>query len=496
MIDLVACGRDRIPPRSSVRGPLLSRRRLLEGSTAAAAAAVFAAPSPGLAQAAAPAPIKRRPARERLEQALARIADPSGEGARACLTVYDRAARIAADAADARASVGLALGPLDGAIVSIKDLFDVAGEPTRAGSKILADAPPAATDAPVVHRLRAAGAVIVAKTNMSEFAFTGLGINPHYGTPGNPADRARIPGGSSAGAAVATADGMCEIAVGSDTGGSVRLPAALCGVVGFKPSKRRVPTEGAFPLSYTLDSIGPLAKSVAECADADAAMAGADARPVEPAPLDGLRIGIAQGLPLRTLDETVSARLFEAINELGRANVQLSPELFPQFDDMLRVNSKVTIVVAEGYAVHRERLATRGADFDPLVRARLGSARDFSAADYIGLIRERAALVRAMDARLADLDAVMLPTVPVVAPTIAECAKLDAALTLNLLVLRNTAIVNFFDLCAISLPLPREDGLPVGLMLVARNGQDRRLLRIAAAVERLFAGDPAPAPNR
>src|SRR5579864_7532218 len=197
----------------------------------------------------------RHSSRDRLERALARIADPNGAGARACLTIYADAARAAADAADARAALGVSLGPFDGTILTIKDLFDVAGEPTRAGSKILADeAKPADADAPVVRRLRAAGAVIVAKTNMTEFAFTGLGINPHYGTPGNPADRARIPGGSSAGAAVAAADGMCEIGIGSDTGGSCRIPAALCGVVGYKPSKFRIPTDGAFPLSFTLDS--------------------------------------------------------------------------------------------------------------------------------------------------------------------------------------------------------------------------------------------------
>src|SRR6202047_2166875 len=218
--------------------------------------------------------MKHASCRDRLEQALARIADPKGEGARACLSVYGEAARAAADAADARAARGGSLGRFDGTIVSIKDLFDVAGEPTRAGSKILADAPPATADAPAIHRLRAAGCVIVSKTNMAEFAFTGIGLNPHYGTPGNPADRTRIPGGSSSGAAVAVADRMCEISIGSDTGGSVRVPAALCGVVGFKPSKRRVPTDGAFPLSYTLDSIGPLAGSVADCAAADAVMAG------------------------------------------------------------------------------------------------------------------------------------------------------------------------------------------------------------------------------
>ena len=198
-----------------------------------------------------------RSAQDRLEQALAASPIRTARGP-ACLTVYADAARAAAEAADARAR------PAQPRATRWRHrqhqgLFDVAGEPTRAGSKVLADAPPATADAPVVRRLRAAGAVIVAKTNMSEFAFSGVGVNPHYGTPGNPADRARVPGGSSSGAAVAVADGMCEIAIGTDTGGSTRIPAALCGIVGFKPSKQRVPTEGAFPLSYTLDSIGPIA---------------------------------------------------------------------------------------------------------------------------------------------------------------------------------------------------------------------------------------------
>src|SRR5271154_960969 len=233
--------------------------------------------------------MQRASCRDRLEQALARIADPKGEGVRACLTVYADTARAAADAADARAARGAPLGPFDGMLVSIKDLFDVAGEPTRAGSKVLADeAAPAAADAAIVRRLRAGGAVIVAKTNMTEFAFSGIGANPHFGTPGNPRDRARVPGGSSAGAPIAVADGMCEIAIGTDTGGSVRIPAALCGLVGFKPSRQRVPTEGAFPLSYTLDSIGPLARSVADCAKTDAIMAGEDYAPVEPDELAGL----------------------------------------------------------------------------------------------------------------------------------------------------------------------------------------------------------------
>src|SRR5882672_1261409 len=271
----------------------LSRRKLLSGATAAGALAALKQLAVTKAQTVMP-----RPSRDRLEEALMRIADPKGEGRRACLTFYTQAARAAADAADARAGAGISLSPLDGAILTIKDLFDVKGEPTRAGSRILADAPPASADAAVVRRLRAAGGVIVAKTNMSEFAFTAIGANPHYGTPGNPADRARAPGGSSSGAAVSAADGMCEIGIGSDTGGSTRIPASLCGVTGFKPSRRRIPTDGAFPLSYSLDSIGPLARSVADCARADAVMAAQAPWNLEEAPLAGLRIGVAQGLPL------------------------------------------------------------------------------------------------------------------------------------------------------------------------------------------------------
>ena len=382
---------------------------------------------------------------------------------------------------------GITLGPLDGAIVSIKDLFDVAGEPTRAGSKVLVDAPPAVTDAAVVRRLRAAGAVIVAKTNMVEFAFSVIGLNPHYGTPGNPADRTRVPGGSSSGAAVAVADGMCEIAIGTDTGGSTRVPAAFCGVVGYKPTKSRVPTEGAFPLSYTFDSVGPIARSVAACAAADAVMAGDDPWTLEPAPLEGLRFGIPQGLPLRDLDQTVAARFSEATKELARRGVRLSDELLPLLDDMVRVNSKATFSVAESYSIHRERLATRAADYDPFVRSRIELGRMLSAADYMLMLRDRTDLVRAMDARLSDLDALVLPTSPIVAPTMAEVSNSEVLTGKNLLVIRNPAIANFFDLCAISLPLPRAGALPVGLMLVARNGHDRRLFRMAAAVERLFA---------
>ncbi len=423
--------------------------------------------------------------RDRLEQALARIADPSGEGARACLTVYAEPARAAADAADARASHGVSLGPLDGAIVSIKDLFDVAGEPTRAGSKILADeASPATADASVVRRLRAGGAVIIAKTNLTEFALGAIGANPHFGTPGNPRDRARVPGGSSAGAAVAVADGMCEIAIGSDTGGSVRMPAALCGITGFKPSRQRIPTEGAFPLSTTLDSIGPLARSVAECPKADAVMANEDFVPIEPLALAGLRFGIAQGFPLENLDETVGNAFAVAIARLEQAGVRPTREAIPLFDEMRQANAYGGIVQPEACAIHRDRLKRRAADLDPNIRARIERGCAMSAADYIDTLYARERLVRAMDRRLAAIDALIMPTSAIVAPTIAEVADQKTFAARNTMLLRNTSIGNFFDLCGISLPLPA--ALPVGLMLLARNGQDRVLLRIAAAVEALF----------
>jgi aspartyl-tRNA(Asn)/glutamyl-tRNA(Gln) amidotransferase subunit A len=426
--------------------------------------------------------------RDRVELALFRIAEPDGEGMRACLTVYDKAARAAADAADARAKLGISLGPLDGAIVTIKDLFDVAGEPTRAGSKILAEeAAPAATDAAIVRRLRAGGAIIVAKTNMTEFAFSGIGANPHFGTPGNPRDRARIPGGSSSGAAVAVADGIGEIAIGTDTGGSVRIPAALCGLVGFKPSRQRIPTTGAFPLSHSLDSIGPLAKSVADCARADAVMAGEDFAPLEPMPIAGLRLGIAQGLPLDRLDDTVAAAFAAAIKALDGAGVRVSHETISLFDDMNAVNAKGGMLPPEACALHRDRIKRRGAEIDPNVRVRIERGCAISAADYIDMRRERARLLPAMDARLATLDALVMPTCSIVAPTLAEVADSKVFFARNAAILRNTAIANFFDLCAVSLPLP-VSGLPVGLMLIARNGQDRSLLRMAAAVAPILGG--------
>ena len=430
--------------------------------------------------------MKQLSCRDRLEHALDRIADPKGEGARACLTVYPDAARAAADAAEARAAHGVSLGPLDGTIVSIKDLFDVAGEPTRAGSKVLADeAAPAKADAAIVRRLRAGGAVIVAKTNMTEFAFSAVGANPHFGTPGNPSDRARVPGGSSAGAAVAAADGLCEIAIGSDTGGSVRIPAALCGVTGFKPSQRRVPTEGAFPLSFTLNSVGPLATTVADCAKADAVMAGEEFMPLDPVALAGLRLGVVEGLSPDRADDIVAPAFAAAVKRLDGAGARISHEVISLFDDMAAVNGKGGIPPPEACAIHRDRIKRRGAEIDPNVRLRIERGCAMAAADYIQILRERERLVRAMDRRLAPLDALLLPTTPIVAPMLQHVADTKNFFAAHNALISHTAFGNFFDLCAISLPL--KAALPVGLMLVTRNGHDHALLRIAAAVESLLA---------
>jgi aspartyl-tRNA(Asn)/glutamyl-tRNA(Gln) amidotransferase subunit A len=423
--------------------------------------------------------------RDRLEQSLQRIADPKGEGARACLTIYADTARKAADAADARIKSGGSLGPLDGVIVSIKDLFDVAGEVTRAGSKVLASrGKPAAADAVIVTRLRAAGAVIVAKTNMTEFAYSGIGANPHFGTPGNPADRARVPGGSSSGAAVSVGDGMCEIGIGSDTGGSTRIPAAFCGLTGFKPTVKRISREGAFPLSFTLDSIGPIARSVADCAIADAVMADETPSPLAAAGLNDVRAGFVQGYPLEGLDETVSKAFPLALARLAPHWKSAKDITLDALDVMHRANQRGGIAPPEAYAIHRTLLAEAGEGVDPNVRMRLQRSANVGAADYILAMQDRARGIAQVDALFKDFDVLVMPTVSIVAPTTEEVADAERFTARNISALRNTSIWNFFDVCGISLPIRLGNALPCGLMLVGRHGEDRKLLAIAAAAEK------------
>jgi aspartyl-tRNA(Asn)/glutamyl-tRNA(Gln) amidotransferase subunit A len=423
----------------------------------------------------------------RVDTALAAISAAGDEGARIFTRLYADSARSAAQAADRRAAAGQALGPLDGRIVSIKDLFDVVGEATTAGSILLRDAAPATSDALVVSRLRAAGAVIIGKTNMTEFAFSGVGINPHYGTPGNSLDPSRIPGGSSSGAGVSVALGMADIAIGSDTGGSVRIPSALNGLVGFKPTQARVPRDGAYPLCFTLDTVGPLCRSVADAAAADSVLAGMAHQPLPRREVRHLKLGVPRGLLFSQADEAVLAAVEHALDALLHAGAAVSDE---SLDDLLgepfRLQERGTLVAAEAAWIHRDGVASRPEVYDPIVLGRIRRGQTLDAAAYVGIQQARAALLPALDARLARLDALLLPTVPLLAPHIADVQAEDMFLRTNALLLRNPSVFNFFDLPALSLPLPRQNGLAVGLMLVGRRGADRELLALGAAVEALL----------
>jgi aspartyl-tRNA(Asn)/glutamyl-tRNA(Gln) amidotransferase subunit A len=422
---------------------------------------------------------------ELTRQALARIEDERGEGKRAFIAVYHEAAMAAAAASDRMRSFGVVPSPLAGIPLSIKDLLDVRGEITRAGSVVRNDAAPAPADAPVVARLRAAGAIFVGRTNMTEFAYGGLGLNPHYGTPGCPADRSRIPGGSTSGGGVSVADGMAVAAIGSDTGGSVRIPAAFCGITGFKPTQPRVPREGAFPLSWELDSIGPLAASVACCATLDAVLAGEPVEVPAASPLKLARFALPKA-PFFDGVDTVVGKAFEAVlSALSRAGADIVEISMPEIDDILLVRR---LIPMEAYAHHRAVLAAHGDRFDPLVRTRLEDAAKAPASEFIELKQYRRALIARCAALTLDYDAVLMPTVAVVPPRIAEVTAKQAYLEQSAIVTRLTSVGNCLDRCAISLPCSQPGSLPVGLSLMGEHGADRALLATALAVEAVITG--------
>jgi aspartyl-tRNA(Asn)/glutamyl-tRNA(Gln) amidotransferase subunit A len=428
--------------------------------------------------------------RELTEQALARIADPAGEGSRAFLKVYADTARADADDADRLRKAGVRRSPVDGLPVSVKDLFDVAGDVTRAGSKLLAGAAPAAADAPAVARLRAAGAVIVGRTNMVEFAFGTTGLNPHYGTPKNPWDRktGRVPGGSSSGAAVAQADGMCVMALGSDTRGSIRQPAALCGVVGFKPTQQRVPRDGAFPLSFVLDSIGPLANTVACCAAYDSILAAEPSQALAILGAKGLRLLAPAGSLVEDLDTEVE-RAFEAsLGRLAAAGAVISRLPVPAFERQAEYFRYGGFAGAEAYAIHR-RWMDRISEYDPRIGKRINMAKDLSAADYVDLLRLRRSYIAEVAAVLAPFDAFLMPTTPCIAPTIREVDASDEDyFRWNMRILRNVGVVNFLDGCAVTLPCQGSGAAPVGLSVCGPALSDRHILAVARAVEGALAG--------
>jgi aspartyl-tRNA(Asn)/glutamyl-tRNA(Gln) amidotransferase subunit A len=340
----------------------------------------------------------------------------------------------------------------------------------------------------VVARLRAAGAVIVGSTNMSEFAFSGVGFNPHYGTPGNPADRTRVPGGSSSGAAVSVADGMAVAALGTDTGGSVRIPSAVCGLVGFKPTARRVPIDGVIPLAASLDSIGPLANSVECCAIVDAVFAGEPIVAPDAAPLAGLRFGIPKHFVMEELDATVTKAFERACKALSAKGVRIAQIDLPQLDELPAINAKGGFAAAEAYAWHRKLIARRGKDYDQIIHPRIMRGSEMGAADYIELLEARADLQKRVASVTSNYDAVIMPTCAIVAPTLKDVSTVEGFTKNNMLLLRNTAVGNFLDRCAISLPCHAAGELPVGFMLMGETMADKRLLAIGRAVEPAVRG--------
>ena len=423
------------------------------------------------------------------EAALARAQDAAGEGARVFTHISRERALAAARASDTLRAAGIVRSPLEGIPVSVKDLFDVAGEVTTAGSAVLRGAPPVTRNAPVIDRLIAAGAVIVGRTNMSEFAFSGLGLNPHWGTPANPWDRAsrRIPGGSSSGAAVSVTDGMAAVAIGSDTGGSVRIPAALCGLTGFKPTQRRVSIDGTVPLSTSLDSIGPLGASVRCCAITDAVLAG---QPV-PAPtvrdVAGTRLAVPQTVVLDGMDATVASAFERALSRLSAAGARITRLAVPEFAQFAALNARGTLAAAEAWAWHRALLAERGAEYDPRVSSRIRGGEKMGAADYIDLLAARRRWIAQVGARVSGFDALVLPTVPIVAPRMANLEASDEAyFAANGLILRTPTLINFLDGCALSLPCHAPGQAPVGLMLAGPGGRDPDILALGQGVELLL----------
>jgi aspartyl-tRNA(Asn)/glutamyl-tRNA(Gln) amidotransferase subunit A len=423
-----------------------------------------------------------------VDACLAQIADPNGEGARVFIQVDAEGARAAAAAMDSLRRAKAAPSPYAGIPISVKDLFDIEGQQTRAGSRALDDQAPAKRSAPVVQRLRRAGFVIVGRTNMTEFAYSGIGINPHYGTPKGAwrRDIGHVPGGSSSGAAVSVADGMAHAALGTDTGGSCRIPAAFNGLVGYKPTQARIPLAGGVPLSFSLDSYGPIARSVACCAAFDAVLADEPARAISPRPVKGLRVMVPTTLVQDRLDPAVAMAFERALALLESAGAIVTRAAMPEFQTIAEVSGKGGFAASESFAWHRDLMQRRGTDYDPRVISRILRGEQQSAADYIDLLNARRDIIAAFDARVSPFDVVAMPTTANLPPTIAAMQDDDAFTAANLLALRNPTFINMIDGCAISLPIHRHGEAPVGLMLAASGGQDQKVFEIAAGVEALM----------
>jgi aspartyl-tRNA(Asn)/glutamyl-tRNA(Gln) amidotransferase subunit A len=427
----------------------------------------------------------RTTARKLVDECLARIADTSGEGVRAFVHVDAKAATEASEAMDRLRAAKATPSRFAGIPISIKDLFDIKGQVTRAGSRALDDSAPAEADAPVVARLRRAGFIVIGRTNMTEFAYSGIGINPHYGTPKGAWNRGvgHVPGGSSSGAAVSVVDRMAHGALGTDTGGSCRIPAAYNGIVGFKPTQRRVPLDGGVPLSFTLDSFGPLARTTQCCAVLDAVLADEPIASLMPRPIKGMRLAVPTTIALDDLEDAVAKTFERALETLSRLGATIERIAVPEFLDVAPMQAKGGFTAAESYAWHRFLIASKGDVYDPRVSSRILRGESLTAADYVDLLNARRSLIARATARLAPYDALILPTTANTPPRIADMADDKAFAKANLASLRNCTLINMIDGCAISLPAHREGEVPVGLMLASSGGADRRIFELAAGME-------------
>ncbi|OEZ29855.1 amidase [Variovorax boronicumulans] len=419
-------------------------------------------------------------ARTEMERAIALSESP------ACAHVFTRTMFAEARAA---AAASAPESRLAGLAFTSKDLFDVAGQPTPAGSAVLSHAPAAPADSLAVARLRAAGGVLTGRTNMTEFAFSGVGVNPHHGTPANVSDAAtpRIPGGSSSGAAISVASGAAFIGLGSDTGGSIRIPAALNGIVGFKNTARLTPADGALPLSTTLDTVCAMTRSVRDAVTAHEILS---ARQVTPgsAPLSAYRLAVVKNVFLDDLEPAVATAFERTLVTLRATGAHIHEIELPELADLQAINATGGFSAAESYAWHRLLLERSGAGYDPRVAQRILRGAGMKAHEYIDLVRARRDWIAGVEKALAPFDAVVSPTVPITAPSIASVApgaeRDDEFFRVNALLLRNPSIVNMLDGCAISLPCHVAGELPVGLMLWHSAMHDDAVLAVALQAER------------
>jgi Asp-tRNA(Asn)/Glu-tRNA(Gln) amidotransferase A subunit family amidase len=401
----------------------------------------------------------------------------------AFITVDEDAARLAAHTADVDRRRGIDRGPLHGVPISVKDLFDIAGQPTTAASRVLAGHV-ATQDATAVGRLRQAGAIFLGKTNLHEFALGSTGDDSAFGAVKHPLDSRRLAGGSSSGSAVAVALLMGLGSLGSDTGGSIRIPAAACGVVGLKPSLDEVPLDGAVPLSVTLDHAGPIARSVGDAAMLWAILAGRPTVSLEPPSSGSIALGAANGYFALVTDD-VRAPYEMAISALRASGVSVRPVEIRGADRT--VETYTNLALPEAAAWHAHYLERRPGDYTSPVRSRLEAGQKVTAVQYLTARQRRLRLTEAVEAALEGCQALVLPTLPIVAPLIGTTdVTLDPnqhqTMPVRAAMLRQTQLFNLTGHPAITLPV-KTAGLPVGLQLVGRRGATADLLAVAAAIE-------------